>query len=208
MRLRIAVFGLLGSLATVLAAGLLFVPELVLSIPPFGAVVTAAETVDVRQLLLAGSLLVGLYLTVAARSATSPTREDDEPDAYDDATADPPEAVTTARQRQTAESLDSQIEAAIGGDEAASEVVRDRFRETVTAAYARSTGCSTDVARQAVDRGEWTDDRTAAALLAGEDGPSHSLWSRLSLWLDPETERRRRLNRTVSAARAFTEARR
>lgn len=200
MRLRVVVFGLLGSLTTLLAAAVLLAPAPLLSIGPVGAVVTAAESANVRQLLVLGSLLVGLYLTVAARSATRPLRDGDGGDAFDAATADPPEAVTAARQRRTAEALATRLDAAVAGDEAAGEAVRARLRETVTAAYARSTGCSTEVARRAVDRGEWTDDRTAAAVLAGEDGPTHSLWSRLRLWLDPESERRRRLTHAVRAA--------
>lgn len=205
MRLRVVVFGLLGALATVVAAVLLFAPALVLSLPSVAALASLAETVNVRQVLLAGSLLVGLYLTIAARSATRSVREGQSGDAFDEATTNPPEAVTTARQRRTAEDLDDAIETAIEGDDDALEAVRTRLRETVTAAYARTTGCSDAVATQAIASGDWTDDRTAAAVLADETGPSHSLWSRLSLWLDPETERRRRLTHAVRAARGLTE---
>jgi len=205
MRLRIVLFGALGSLATVAAAGLLFAPDFVLGLPAVEGAVTAAENANSRHLLLLGSLLVGLYLSVAARSATRPVREGDGDDEFDDATADPPEAVTTARQRQTAEDLDEAIEDAVDGDDDSLDAVRERLRETVTAAYARTTGASTEVARQAVERGDWTDDRTAAAVLAGEDGPTFSLWSRLRLWLDPETERRRRLTCAVRAAGGLTE---
>lgn len=205
MRLRVLVFGLLGSVATVVAAALLFAPDLLLSVPPVEALVAAAEGVDTRRLLLGGSLLVGLYLTIAARSATRSVREGEDGDTFDAATTVPPEAVTTARQRRTAEDLDDAIEQAITGDDDAFAAVRDRLRETVTVTYARTTDTPTDAARAAVARGDWTDDRTAAAVLAGDDGPTHSLWSRLSLWLDPETERRRRLRHVVDAASGMTE---
>jgi len=205
MRLRIVLFGALGTLATVIAAGLLFAPLMFVGLPPVEAVVTTAEEVDTRQLLLGGSLLVGLYLVVAARSATRANTSGEQPDAFDAATEEPPEQVTTARQRQTAESLDEQIEAAIDGDVSARDSVRDRLRETVTTAYAQTTSCSTERAREAVDSGEWTDDRTAAAFLAGEDGPDHSLWARLRLWLDPDRERARRLRRAVESATGLTE---
>lgn len=205
MGLRTLVFGVLGSLATVLAAGLLFAPDLLLSFQGVEPFVAAAEAANTRRLLLGGSLLVGLYLTFAARSATRSIRDRDDPDAFDEATADPPEAVTTARQRQTAEELDDAFESAVDGDDEALDAVRDRLRETVTAAYVRTVDCAPEVAEQAVARGDWTDDRTAAALLADEDGPAHSLWSRLRLWLDPERERRRRLTRTVRAASGIME---
>jgi len=205
MRLRVAVFGLLGSVATAVAGALLFAPDLLLSFPPVEGVVSTAETVNTRRLLLGGSLLVGLYLTVAARSATRSVREGEDGDAFDDATTVPPEAVTTARQRRTAEDLDDAFERAVTGDDEALATVRDRLRETVAVAYARTTDCPTDTAREVVARGDWTDDRRAAALLADETGPTHSLWSRLSLWIDPETERRRRLRHTVDAARGLTE---
>lgn len=199
MRLRLLVFGAVGTLATLLAAGLLFAPDLLLQVEPVAALVAVAGESDPKKLLLAGSVLVGLYLTIAARSATETTTGGAEPDAFDDATAEPPEAVTTHRQRQTAAGLADRIDAAVDGNETAHDAVTARLRETATAAYAHTADVDTDAARDAVEGGTWTDDRTAAAFLSKSDGPSHSVWSRLRLWLDPESERERRLQRTISA---------
>ncbi|PSP93853.1 hypothetical protein BRC91_07950 [Halobacteriales archaeon QS_4_62_28] len=205
MRLRVVVFGLLGTLATGLAAGLLFAPDVFLGFPPVDAALTVAEETDRRQLLLGGSLVAGLSLLVAARSATQTGGEATADDAFEDATAEPPELVTTARKRQTAASLDDQFEAAIDGDVSARDSVCERLRGAATRAYAHTTGCSTEDARRAVARGDWTDDRTAAAFLADESGPDQSLWARLRLWLDPDRERARRLRRTVESANDLTE---
>ncbi|WP_372479772.1 hypothetical protein ACAH01_15390 [Halomicrobium sp. HM KBTZ05] len=205
MRVRVVLFGVVGTVATLLAAGLLFAPETLLSVAPVAPLVTLGEAANARQLLLGGSLLAGLYLLVAARSATLPSRDGEGGDAFDAATAEPPEAVTTARQRRTGAALAATIDDAIAGEDEALDAVRERFRETATAAYAQTAGCGPEAARRAVERGDWTDDRTAAAVLSGDDGPSHSLWSRLRLWLDPAAERRRRLHRTVSATRGLTE---
>lgn len=205
MRVRVALFGVVGTLATLFAAGLLFAPDLIETVLPIDPLVTIAEATDTRQLLLAGSVLVGLTLALAARSATRPTREGEGGDAFDAATAEPPEAVTTARQRRTAEELQATIDEAVAGDEDALDAALARLRSTVADAYAQRTGCSIEDARQAVATGEWTDDRTAAAALARDDTLTFSLWSRLRLWLDPEAERRRRLNRTVRAARGLAE---
>lgn len=205
MGFRTRLFGALGTVATVTAAVVLFAPESVLARVPIDPLVTAAETFDTRQVLIGGSALVGLYLIVAGRSAMRAPRDGSGRDAFDDATEEPPEAVTAARQRQTAEDLDEQFEGAVAGEYGQFQAVRDRLREAVVAAYAQTAGCDLETAEEAVDRGEWTDDRTAAAVLAGEDGPDYSLLSRLYLWLDPESERRRRLDRAVSEARGLTE---
>lgn len=205
MGLRLRVFGAVGTLATLLAAGLLLVPDLLLAFGPVTAMVAAAGKLDPKKLLLAGSLLVGLYLSIAARSATETTTGGAEPDAFDAATADPPEAVTTHRQRRTAEGLADRIDDAVDGDETARDAVVARLRETATAAYARAADVGPEAAREAVERGTWTEDRTAAAFLSDSESPSHSVWSRLRLWLDAETERERRLRRTISVTNDLAE---
>lgn len=195
MRLRIAVFGALGTLITVLAAAAVFAPDFVQRVEPLAGFAATLGEVDRRQLLLLASALVGLFVSAASWRATRSARA--EHDAFDEATAAPPEAVTTARQRLTAAGLEDEFAAAIDGDDDAAEKVRNRLRETAAGAYARSTGCEVTEARTAVRNGTWTDDRAAAATLADEDGPVHTLASRLRLWLDPESERERRFHRTV-----------
>lgn len=199
MRLRVAVFGAVGTAATLLAAAIVFTPGLAESTQPLAGVADALADVDERQLLLVASLLVGVFVAVIGWNVTQQTRRDS--DVFDEATAGPPEAVTTARQRQTAADLDETFDAAIAGDSNAIEAVRDRLRETAASAYARSAECEMEAARTAVRQGEWTDDPTAAAVLSTSEGPTHSLWSRLRLWLDPESERERRF---TSATQAIT----
>lgn len=198
MRLRVAVFGAVGTAATLLAAAIVFTP-VVESVQPLAGVADALAEVDERQLLLVASLLVSIFLAAIGWNVTQQTRR--EADVFDEATDGPPEAVTTARQRQTAADLDGTFDAAIAGDIDAVEAARDRLRETAASAYARSAECEMEAARRAVRQGTWTNDQTAAAALAADDGPTHSLGSRLRLWLDPESERERRF---TSATQAIT----
>lgn len=197
MRARIAVFGALGTLVTVLAAVAVFAPGVVERVGPLAGLAAVLDEVDRRQLLLLASVAVGLFVSAVSWRATRSARG--ERDAFDDATAGPPEDVTTARQRQTATGLQGEFDAAVRGDEDAADLVRDRLRETAARAYVRATDCDRDAARSAVREGDWTDDPIAAAALAGDDGPTYPLGSRLRLWLDPESERERRFDRTVRA---------
>jgi len=196
MRPRVLLFGMLGTLATVLAAIAVFAPGVVEAAGPLAGLASALEEVDRRQLLLLASAVVGLFVSAVSWRATASARG--EADAFDAATAGPPESVTSARQRLTANDLEGEFDDAVGGSDNAARAVRDRLRETAMRAYAHANGCERAAARTAVRNGEWTDDRTAAATVA-DDGPTHSLWSRLRLWLDPESERERRFDRTVRA---------
>ncbi|SFR89072.1 hypothetical protein SAMN05216559_0573 [Halomicrobium zhouii] len=198
MRPRVLLFGALGTLATVLAAVAVFASGVVEAIGPLAGLASALGEVDRRQLLLLASAVVGLFVSVVSWRATASASG--EADAFDAATAGPPESVTSGRQRLTAAGIERDIDAAVRGNDGANRHVHDRLGETVARAYARSVGCSVAEARTAVRTGEWTDDRTAAATLADDDGPTHSLWSRLRLWLDPEGERQRRFESAVRAA--------
>jgi len=57
--------------------------------------------------------------------------------------------------------------------------VIDELRTVAATAYKLTEHCDDDTAREAVRTGEWTTNRRAAGLLAGEDGPSIPL----TLWL-------------------------
>lgn len=82
--------------------------------------------------------------------------------------------------------LDDRFELAMAYDDAA-RASRDQARADVeaelrslaTAQYVQQTGCDESEAADVIARGEWTDDRRAAAFLAGEEGPT----TPLSLWL-------------------------
>jgi hypothetical protein len=201
MRPRIVVFGALGTVVTLLAAAVVFAPGFVQDVEPLAGLAAALEKIDRRQLLLVASLVVGLFVSAATWRASG--AGNNERDTFDEATAGPPEDVTTDAQRLTAADLEAAVEAAIDGDDAAAEQVRERLQETATRAHAHETGVAVKRAREQVRAGEWTDDRLAAAVLADEGGPTHSLWSRLRLWLDPESERERRLHRAVRETTAL-----
>ncbi|WP_225335565.1 DUF7269 family protein [Halomicrobium urmianum] len=198
MRTRVALFGTLGAVTTLAAAVLLFAPDLALGLPAVEALARSFSGDNRRTALLLGSVLVGLYLTWASRTAARTDPTDRDPDAFDEAVAAPPEDATARRGRAVAGDLDELVDAAADGDRGAVVAVRQRLREVAATAHARATGAERDEARTAVRDGRWTDDRTAAAFLADGD-PDHPVWSRLLLWLDPGRERRRRIERTVAA---------
>ncbi|MFB6073711.1 MAG: hypothetical protein ABEJ89_01715 [Haloarculaceae archaeon] len=197
MRFRVAVFGALGVLATLGAAVAVLAPDLVASFLP-----AASLGGDARRMLLLASGAVALLLLWLGHGSAGETPRSDAFDALADR---PPEAVTAARGRRTAAELDARIGAAVAGDEEALSGVRDRLREAATTAYAGGAGVDRETARTVVLRGEWTGDETAAAFLAGEAGPAHSPADRLRLWLDPGSERERRIRRAVAATRALEE---
>lgn len=57
--------------------------------------------------------------------------------------------------------------------------VRDRVERAAVTAVARLEGCSRDEARERVEAGDWTDDRTAAAFLSRAVAPRRSLSDRV-----------------------------
>lgn len=68
-------------------------------------------------------------------------------------------------------------------------------------------GATPAEAVRAIDRGTWTDDRVAAAVLSpGVDPPRRSPWERLRAWLWPGRVARRRIDRAVGALAAASEA--
>ncbi|MFC6974660.1 hypothetical protein ACFQL1_08155 [Halomicroarcula sp. GCM10025709] len=84
--------------------------------------------------------------------------------------------------------------------------VVERLSEVATTAHARAADGERSAAREAVRSGTWTDDRIAAAVLSPET--PFPVGARLRLWLDPERERERRLDRAVAAVeRRATEGR-
>ena len=190
MRLRTVVFGTVGLLATVVAASLVFVPT-----AAGESLVAVFGSVAPTTILLAGSLTVGLCAVFAGwlggllggGSAT----------AFDVAIDSPPEDVTATESRLFAADIDAAIDDAVAGDDAAMDTVTERLAAAATTAYAVSTSTSQASASQAVRTGTWTDDAVAAALLSPTE--PQSLLARLRLWLDPESERRRRIRRTVDA---------
>jgi hypothetical protein len=190
MRLRTVVFGTVGLLATAVAVSLVFAPTV--AGESLAAVFGRA---DPTTILLAGSLVVGFCAVFAGWLAGFPGGGS--PTAFDVAVDSPPEAVTATESQLFAADIDAAIDDAVAGDDAAMDTVTERLATAATTAYAIGAGASREAASQAVQSGTWTDDAVAAALLAPDE--PQSLLARLRLWLDPESERRRRIRRTVDA---------
>jgi hypothetical protein len=195
MRWRRVAFGGIALLAMVFGLSLLFVPRITAG--PVAGLVDAVETVGSERVLFAAGLGLIASLGVALRSpgtgADQATRRSGgriERDAG---------GPTTGHQRITASELDEGIEAAIddGGEPMA--VLRDRLRTTAASVYADVMGVPESEARAAVAGGEWCRDELAAAFLASPDGPGHSLSETLRLLVVPRRERRRRIERTITA---------
>lgn len=193
--MRARVLGGLGVALTLAAGAVLVRPELADSL---SGVVAVVESQDSKRLLLVLGSVVGAYAAWAARTSSPERFSEKGPAARFDGD-DPPEAVSAADRIRTGESLDARIEAACSGDEEALAEVRSILAETAASAYARAADRPPEEARRAVETGAWTEDPTAAAFLADDDGPGFSLWGRLRAWLDPAAEGRRRVERTVEA---------
>lgn len=205
MQTRTALFGAAGVLATSVGAALLFVPDLFV----VGAVeqsLSLVETIEATTVaVVAGFLVMGSLLVIGRSRPASETGPSDasadprfERAARSGEATAPPESLTAA-------SVDADAREAVeSGGEALADV-RSLLRETATNACAEREEITESDATMLVECGEWTDDPVAAVFLAGPEEPSPPLSSRLRLWLAPERERARRLDRTVAAIERVSE---
>lgn len=204
--MRARLLGSLGVVVTLVAAVLVAVPGLA---DPLSAVVSVVESRSSERLLLVLGSVVGLYAAWAARAGSpdapaldGPARRfESAPDTAEP--LDPPETVSAADRTLTGQSLDERIEMACEGDDPAFRAVRTDLARTAASAYARTADLEPAEARREILSGRWTDDPIASAVLADESGPDFPLVARLRAWLDPETERRQRIERTVTAVEAI-----
>ena len=82
----------------------------------------------------------------------------------------------------------------------------DEVAVTARDTYATATGCDEEQAERAVETGEWTDSRVAAAFLATElDAPAFTVTERALAWLTPRRTLDRRLGQTLDAVEAHAE---
>jgi len=208
MRLRVAVLGGLGALATVVAGVFVFAPGLVRGSEPVDAAVGWLAGVDPTLVILVGSVVVGLYVLVAARTGTGGTAgaTGGDVDRFAAAIDEPPEAVSAGWRRVTGEHVDRTVDRAVEAGGRSLREVRDHLGQTAAAAYADRERVTAEQARAAVADGEWTNDATAAAFLADESGPEPGLGARVRLWLAPERERQRRIERATDAVDRLLEA--
>lgn len=197
MRPRTALFGTVGVAATALGTGLLLAPDALLGVGPVSTLVTAATGVETTRIGLAAGGLVFVALVVTARSSPESDGTPSNIDArFERVATAPPEEPTTSPDALTGSGLDGDTQQAIdeGGD--AFRDVRAYLSEVATSAYAERMAVPESQAREAVDRGTWTDDPVAAYVLGTEQAPPSA---RIRRWLVPGRERKRRIDRTVAA---------
>lgn len=222
MGARTRLLGGLGALATLVAVAVLLDPGLADALPGISDLL---ESRDPERLLLGLGGVVAAYAAWTARAGSSEPQPTDGSSARFARDGDPPEVATAAERTRTGESFDARVEAACAGDDEALRAVQSTLVEAAASALERTGGrASSDdrtpadgrtsasasdripagdytraTARRAIETGDWTDDDLVAAFLADEEGPGFSLLARLRAWLDPEAERRRRVERTVDA---------
>jgi hypothetical protein len=188
----------LGIAAMGLGIALLTAPSLVAVGPVAMLEEAIASTGPLRVLLFVGVAVV-VSLAVGLRDP-SPAPEQSAADRLFARKPSHPAGTSVAgRQYRTGGGMDADIDVAIEEGGTALDSVQTQLRRTVVAVYTELYGTDEAVARRAVDRGEWCQDRLAAAFLAGEGGPSPTLGARLRLLAVPAHERRRRIERTVTA---------
>lgn len=193
------VVGALAVGALVATVALVARPELAAALPSGPALVEAAANIDATILgaLAAGGLGLLLLLLVGFTRSAGTTDADDR---FARLRERPPEAVTADEATRTGARFDRALDRAERGERKGIEETRDRLATLAARVHAAETDASVTAGREAVAAGEWTDDRTAAAFLGGPE-LTYSVWARLRLWLDPETERRRRVAATLTAVR-------
>lgn len=206
MRSRTALFGSVGLVATVLTALTVVYPEGVTSavagvagLDP-SSVAATLESLDPSSLLLRGGVLLAL---IGLLSAGFNFGSDGSQTPFEAAIESPPEAVSAPDTTLVAASADETFADAVDGDDDAMSALVERLRATAATTYALEADCDHETAERTVAAGHWTDDDVAAALLAPET--AQPLLARFRLWLDPESERERRVRRTVSAIDGLTE---
>jgi len=79
------------------------------------------------------------------------------------------------------------------------ERIREALVDVVVDVETRSGDRTPEEVRAAVETGEWTDDRIAAAFLGGQEAPGYPLRSRIRGWARPSVAYRHRVERTVAA---------
>lgn len=206
MRPRLVIGGAIGTLLTLVAALALFAPDLATVIPFVSTLVEHARNFDAQGTLLAAGLVLALAAVVVARTSVwQRVRGGQATDAFDEATARPPEDAIASERTVTGAALEDTVDRAVAGDETAIATVRARLATLAADVYARSTDSDPEGAASVIQAGDWTDDRVAAAFLAEGGAVKHTIWARLRLWLAPERERRRRVDRTLAAIRSRLE---
>lgn len=101
------------------------------------------------------------------------------------------------RRAQNAAEIDEDLERYLRG-----------LADVVANTYATSVGCDEATANHAVETGQWTDDRVAAAFLAADldSDVSFTAWERFNAWVAPERVFRARVRRVLDEAELYTDS--
>lgn len=184
-------FGAVGVVATVFGFGVLFAPDLFAS-GPVEMVTDGITEIGTDSVFLAAGAGLILFLGFALRSPG--VTDEETPQQFERFLDREP-----TDEQLTASAITQEIETAVEDGGEALITVREELRIAATSVYADITNVPEESAREAIDRGTWCEDRVATAFLAGPDGPSRSLEARLRLLVVPGRERRRQIERTITA---------
>lgn len=176
-----------GLAALSVAALLAVVPDAVVErLPAVAVIAERVERVGGRTAVgvVGGTLVTLAWRFLGAGGAFSPD------DRLDGPTTRLPERVDTDPTTIAGDGLDRAF------DRTPVSEIGDRLRSRVVAVE-RLAGADEATACERVSAGNWTEDRLAASVVSSE--LSVPVSARLRAWLDPDTERRRRLRRTLDA---------
>lgn len=178
--------GVAGVLATLFGVALVVAPDLVHTGPVerLTAAVAASEPTDIMLVLGIGTALVVAVAAWPRSSRQADPRFDKRVERWaggDSTTTD--------------DTLGVAVETAIREGGEPWQRLQAALADTAGETYAREAGVTDAEAAAAVRRGAWTDDGLAAAVTGDRRPPA----ARLRLWLAPVRERRRRVERTVTA---------
>jgi hypothetical protein len=211
-RLLSVLVALFGTAAVALGVAVAFAPGAVSSVLPLARLTDVSPLVDsrLRSLAFAGVGVGCLLWIVWTAGPDRPERIDAGGAAGTDERAfvqlreTPPEVADSGRRvgERFDDDLASDAADAVEGD--SPDRARRRLQQVAVAVVAETEGCSTDRAKARVGAGDWTDDRVAAAYVAGEEA-SLPLSRRLLAWLRPRRTTVSRVERSVDAIEALAD---
>jgi hypothetical protein len=190
--------GAAGVSLTLLGVAVLVVPETTTRLPGVERLIELVGTRDPAAVALVLTIVVTVSVAVTARNS-DPREQTPAERRFEQLRSRPPEAVSADRQAVAGEGFDQAVTRAVtlGGESLGD--LRETLQTLAVEVCVETEGLTTAEARRAVRAGTWTSDSLAAAFLSGTDGPSTSVVASLRLWVAPARERRRRVDRTLSA---------
>lgn len=192
----------LGTGLTLFGVLVLLVPS-VLAIGPGAWLERQFADIDPLVLMLLAGIGMALYLGVTGRAAPPNPPESDAVSRFQRLVDHPPERITADGQLRAGGGIDADAKLAIEAGGEPYDRICTLLGRTATDVYAASNRLGSEAAVRAVQCGEWTDDDVAGWVLAEDTVPPRA--ARLHHWLRPNTERRRRIERVLTAIEAQSE---